>query len=133
MKGDPYMRTSREIDILKALGDQTRLRILALLSTGERCVCELMAALELPQSTVSRHVSRLSTSELIDGEKRGKWSYYRLASEDSWQYQELHRFVEKLAHRQPYLDDQISANRVSKQPSCNETGTPEPATTEKEN
>ena len=43
--------------IFKALSDETRLRILALLHSGELCVCDLMVALDLPQSTVSRHLA----------------------------------------------------------------------------
>lgn len=63
----------------KALGDETRLRILALLMRGELCVCDLMAVLELPQSTVSRHLSYLKNSGWLDGRRQGVWMYYRLA------------------------------------------------------
>jgi predicted transcriptional regulator len=43
--------------IFKALAEETRLRVLALLLEGELCVCEIIAALRLPQSTISRHLS----------------------------------------------------------------------------
>ncbi len=65
--------------LFKALSDETRLRILALLSRGERCVCELMAALDLPQSTVSRHLSYLKNAGWIDDRRQGVWMYYRFA------------------------------------------------------
>ncbi len=52
----------KETRIFKALADETRLRILALLLEGELCVCELIAALELPQSTTSRHLAYLRNS-----------------------------------------------------------------------
>jgi ArsR family transcriptional regulator len=64
---------------LKALGDETRLRILHLLfDDKEYCVCDLMAALEMPQSTVSRHLAYLKNSGWISGRRQNKWMYYRL-------------------------------------------------------
>jgi ArsR family transcriptional regulator len=67
----------------KALSDETRLRILALLSAGELCVCDLMAALDLPQSTVSRHLAYLRNAGLVDDQRRGVWMFYRLSQADS--------------------------------------------------
>jgi ArsR family transcriptional regulator len=64
---------------LKALSDPTRLRILRLLEDGELCVCDVMAALDLPQSLVSRHLAYLDKSGWISGTRKGKWVYYRLA------------------------------------------------------
>jgi len=70
--------------ILKALGDETRLRILALLKEGELCVCDIMAALSLPQSTASRHLAYLRNSDWVSGTRRGKWMYYRLTAESTF-------------------------------------------------
>ncbi|MDD3313040.1 MAG: metalloregulator ArsR/SmtB family transcription factor [Pseudodesulfovibrio sp.] len=64
---------------LKGLGDPTRLRALALLAGGELCVCHLMAALELPQSTVSRHMAFLRRGGWVENRRRGKWVYYALS------------------------------------------------------
>jgi ArsR family transcriptional regulator len=64
---------------LKALSDPTRLRIVRLLDHGELCVCDVMAALELPQSRVSRHLVYLGNSDWVTGKRKGKWVYYRLA------------------------------------------------------
>ncbi len=69
-----------EAQIFKALADETRLRILVLLLDGELCVCELMAALELPQSTVSRHLSYLKNSGWLEDRRAGVWIYYCLDS-----------------------------------------------------
>ena len=63
----------------KALGDPTRLRILALLRTGELCVCDLTDALGLPQSTVSRHLGLLKATGWVAGRRGGAWMYYSLA------------------------------------------------------
>lgn len=66
----------------KALADPTRLRLLGLLLCGELCVCSLMAALDLPQSTVSRHLGVLRAGGWVAGRRSGKWMYYRLAEPD---------------------------------------------------
>ncbi len=64
--------------IFKALSDETRLRILSLLIQGELCVCDLMAVLQLPQSTVSRHLAYLRNANLISDRREGVWMYYCL-------------------------------------------------------
>lgn len=65
--------------IFRALGDETRLRIMALLVSGqELCVCDIMAALELPQSTVSRHLSYLRNAGLAEDRRQGVWMYYQI-------------------------------------------------------
>jgi ArsR family transcriptional regulator len=65
----------------KALSDETRLRILALLIHGEMCVCDLMAILDLPQSTVSRHLAYLRNAGWVDDRRQGVWMYYRLCAD----------------------------------------------------
>lgn len=64
--------------LFKALSDETRLRILSLLTAGELCVCDLMEVLQLPQSTVSRHLAYLRSTGLVDDRRQGVWMYYRL-------------------------------------------------------
>ncbi|MDQ6965801.1 MAG: metalloregulator ArsR/SmtB family transcription factor [Mariprofundaceae bacterium] len=66
----------------KALGDPVRLRLFYLLSRhDELCVCHLTDALQLPQSTVSRHLGLLRHAELASTRREGKWMYYRLNGE----------------------------------------------------
>lgn len=67
----------------KALSESIRLRILSLLTGGERCVCDLMAVLDLPQSTVSRHLSALRNAGWIEGRRQGLWMHYRLTGTGS--------------------------------------------------
>lgn len=64
--------------MFKALGDETRLRMLGLLAQGELCVCDIMEVLNLPQSTASRHLAYLKNTKWISGTRRGKWMYYKL-------------------------------------------------------
>jgi DNA-binding transcriptional ArsR family regulator len=63
----------------KALSDRTRVRMLKLLEDGELCVCEIMEALSLGQSTASKHLGILRNAGLVECGKKGTWSYYRLA------------------------------------------------------
>lgn len=67
---------------LKALSDPIRLRIVLLLQAeGELCVCDLIAVLGLPQSTVSRHLAYLKRSCWVDTRREGVWMYYTLSRE----------------------------------------------------
>lgn len=68
------------VDLLKVFADPIRLRLLSLLTASpEVCVCHLHEALELPPSTVSRHLTTLRQVGLIVGRHHGTWVYYRLA------------------------------------------------------
>ena len=61
------------IELFKAFADPVRLRLLNLLAEGEVCVCHLHEALDLPQSTVSRHLAYLRKRGLVVGRKEGLW------------------------------------------------------------
>ncbi|BCO09178.1 transcriptional regulator [Desulfolithobacter dissulfuricans] len=65
--------------LFKALSEEIRLRILVLLTRGELCVCDLMEVLDLPQSTISRHLAYLRHAGWVEGRRQGVWMYYRLA------------------------------------------------------
>ena len=65
-------------DVLKALADPTRMRILALLGGGEICVCHIHTALAVPQPTASRHLAHLKNTGLVEDRKVGLWKHYRL-------------------------------------------------------
>ncbi len=70
-----------QLSVLKAMSDDSRLRMLCLLSEGALCVCELEAVLELLQSNVSRHLNKLTTSGLLTYYKQNKYIYYELNQE----------------------------------------------------
>lgn len=74
--------TSDLAGFFKALGDETRIRIVALLSHGELCGCHFEAALELPQSTVSRQLKILKTAKIVASRRQGTWVFYRLAEQE---------------------------------------------------
>lgn len=65
--------------VSRALGDETRLRILnVLVERGETCVCELMETLATTQSNVSFHLTVLKNTGLIADKKIGKWMFYSI-------------------------------------------------------
>ncbi len=66
------------VDITKALADETRLRIMALLFHGELCVCQILELFDLAPSTVSKHLYILKQARLVETRKEGRWIYYRL-------------------------------------------------------
>ncbi|KUK40593.1 MAG: Regulatory protein, ArsR [Clostridia bacterium 62_21] len=70
--------TALQAEVLKSLGHPTRLKIIELLRGGERCVCELIAALGLEQSNVSQHLGILRKAGLVACRKDGLRVMYRL-------------------------------------------------------
>ena len=58
-------------EILKALAQPTRLKILELLRNGERCICEIVPAINGEQSNISRHISLMQKSHLVTTRKDG--------------------------------------------------------------
>jgi ArsR family transcriptional regulator len=65
--------------LFKALADETRLKMLVLLAeSGELCVCDFEALLEISQSASSRHLRRLYQEGLVDHRREAVWVYYRI-------------------------------------------------------
>ncbi|MFO0575334.1 MAG: metalloregulator ArsR/SmtB family transcription factor [Polyangia bacterium] len=67
--------------LFRALGDETRLRIVALLSHGELCVCHIQEALGLSQPNTSRQLGVLRAAGVVDSRREGGWAYYKLAEQ----------------------------------------------------
>lgn len=66
------------LPLTKALGDETRLRLLMALRDGELCLCQLIDLLQLAPSTVSKHMAVLHQAGLVERRKDGRWHFYRL-------------------------------------------------------
>jgi len=58
-------------EILRVLAQPTRLKIIELLRSGERCICEIVAAINGEQSNISRHISLMEKSHLVNTRKDG--------------------------------------------------------------
>ena len=66
---------------VKALGDSTRVRIVAALLERELCVCELCDSLGVTQSTLSTHLQVIRKAGLVSARKEGKWMYYEIRTD----------------------------------------------------
>ncbi len=92
--------TAYDLDLLtarfKALSDPLRLRILDRLRGGERCVCELIDALDVAQSLLSFHLKTLKDAGLVTDRRDGRWMHYAL---DTAALEELDMFMGSLRKR----------------------------------
>jgi ArsR family transcriptional regulator len=83
----PAMSAARAEEVaglLKALADPVRLRLVSLIAgseAGEACVCDLNAAFDLTQATISHHLKVLHSAGLLHREKRGVWVWYSVRRE----------------------------------------------------
>lgn len=75
--------------VFKAFCDPSRLMILEILQTGEKCACVLQEELHIPQSTLAHHMKVLCESGIVLGRKEGKWTHYSISETDSKQAIEL--------------------------------------------
>jgi DNA-binding transcriptional ArsR family regulator len=80
-RSDAPPSLDRQVAAAKGLAHPGRLRIAAMLTTGELCVCQLTAVLELAPSTVSQHLAVLARGGLVAERKEGKLVFYRLRRE----------------------------------------------------
>jgi len=75
---------------LKALSEETRLEMIALLLTHEElCVCDFVETLGLTQSKTSRHLRYLHAAGLVDDRREGLWVNYRLSSSLSKEQEQI--------------------------------------------
>lgn len=66
------------VEIFKALGDKTRLEIIALLKNEEVCVCILLENFTCSQPALSHHLKILKQAKIVLDRREGKWIHYRL-------------------------------------------------------
>ena len=90
--------------VLKLLGDETRLRILILVSYTPLNVSELTKILGMAQSGISRHLSHLRKMKLLRESKEGIWTYYQLAEKESLE-NDLHLLWEFLIKQLSSMKD----------------------------
>ena len=88
-------------ELLKAVGEPTRLRLLNLLRQGSICVCDLQAVLKIPQPTISRHLAALKTAGLVVDARSATRVIYSLAPASTPQLRALCRFLNTAC---PYED-----------------------------
>lgn len=69
----------RTATVFKAFCDENRIRILDMLSTGEKCACRLLEEIDVTQPTLSHHMKILCDSGIVVGRKEGKWTHYSIS------------------------------------------------------
>ncbi|HWQ80390.1 MAG TPA: metalloregulator ArsR/SmtB family transcription factor [Anaerovoracaceae bacterium] len=69
------------VPVFKAISDETRLKIIDMLSCGEMCACNILEEFSISQSTLSYHMKILSDSGLVDARRDGAWMRYTLNKE----------------------------------------------------
>ena len=105
--------------LFKALGDETRLRIVALLSHGELCVCHMEEALRVSQPKASRHLAILRAAGVVDHRRAGSWVYYNLATQaDAGCERQLRSLVRTFAKRSVLRHDLERLVRIRGPRSC---------------
>lgn len=75
------VKTKEKADFYKALGDETRLRIIGMLLIDNLCMCEIVDGLDIPTSTISHHLKLLERGKVIRSQKEGRYTVYYLNKE----------------------------------------------------
>jgi ArsR family transcriptional regulator len=103
----------------KALSEETRLRIMMLLTQGELCVCDLMFVLDEPQSKVSRHLAYLKYSGLTNSKRAGVWMHYCLKEPlDDVHRAQLDFLKGQLSHLPQFRMDREKLLELKRQGGC---------------
>ncbi len=102
------------MDVLKALADENRTRLLYALKSGELCVCQLIALLGLAPSTVSKHLTILRAARLVESRKEGRWMYYHLPKEfkTTLASKLLPSLFKDMAHTRRMVEDRKKLKRI---------------------
>ncbi len=95
------------IRVMKALSDPNRVKIIKMLNDKELCVCEITAALQLAQPTVSKHLKVLEDAGLVDFYKDGSWVNYHIATNNSNQYAAI-----MLTHMEDWLSSDMEVKKI---------------------
>jgi ArsR family transcriptional regulator, arsenate/arsenite/antimonite-responsive transcriptional repressor len=105
-KGVDFMKMSfgEYVPVFKAISDETRLKIIDLLSSNKLCACDILEQFSISQSTLSYHMKILSDSGLVKGEKEGSWVRYDLNQE---RVDEVMSFLTEITRKKEYKIDSV--------------------------
>lgn len=102
LKNQSTMTINRSAQLLKLLGDSTRLTMMKLLKSHECCVCEFVEIFEMSQPAISQHLRKLRDLELVREERRGQWIFYSINKDH-----EDYSFVESILKHLADQDESI--------------------------
>jgi ArsR family transcriptional regulator, arsenate/arsenite/antimonite-responsive transcriptional repressor len=118
MRSGAYWHMASATETFAALADPIRLRCLALIAARkELCVCELVAALELPQPKVSRHLAILKTAGLLLDRRDAQWVLYSIASDmPDWANSAIDAAIKAMAADRQHAKDIKRLSRTLRPP-----------------
>jgi ArsR family transcriptional regulator, arsenate/arsenite/antimonite-responsive transcriptional repressor len=108
--------------MMKALSDETRIRILNILKEGDLCVCELEVLLNINQSNVSRHLNKLTTAKILDYFKIAQYVYYKINEDTIREYPFIKEIIEEHSTRVKQSSEDLKRlkNYKSSHASCDD-------------
>ena len=105
-------------DYFKGLADINRLRIINLLLHGELCGCDIQYVVGSSQSNVSRHLTYLKRSGLVEDRREGYRVYYRLMDDNKPEYQELLAYLRLALKDKTFMSDTKKLKQAIKDGAC---------------
>lgn len=113
------MQTNQQLDIetaanvLKLLGDKTRLTMIKILSDHECCVCEFVDLFDMSQPAISQHLRKMKDSGIVKEARRGQWIFYSLNSSSPY-YQFVQNVLKDLPNQQYKIEElEAQGKRIS--------------------
>ncbi|MBY0213860.1 ArsR/SmtB family transcription factor [Priestia aryabhattai] len=102
------IEVEKAAQILKLLGDKTRLSMMKLIENNECCVCEFVDIYQTSQPSISQHLRKLKDVELVKERRKGQWIFYSLNKESKY-----YEFVLSILESVPSQDERL--NELEKQ------------------
>jgi len=103
------------LNVLKALGDENRLRIVMMLKMRPLCVCEMHKVLNIALSTISAHLKLMRNIGILDDEKDGRWVTYRLIKENTFFNRLLVVLEKELKDNQRIQNDRRMISHITRE------------------
>ena len=96
-----------EVELFKALSDDTRIRIMKLLAGVKKpaCVCEIVDSLQLPQYVISRHLNILRRAGLVEDSRDGTWVSYSIPHQPMPLLRQLIKAIEECLEGAVFEED----------------------------
>ena len=96
------------VKVMKALSDSNRVKIIKMLQHKVMCVCEIQAALQIAQPSVSKHLKILEEAGLVTFQKDGMWVNYQLTDGSASPYA-----ANLLGNLRHWLEDDAEVNEIA--------------------
>lgn len=104
------------IEIIKLFSNETRARILFLISNSEICNCDIENVLNISQSNISKHLRQAEFLKLVNKRKNSYWTYYSLNPEFLKKYSFINEILKELGKIEPFKTDLDNLRKYLKSP-----------------